>query len=68
MRMAVDKTKYRIGKTFISRTNPSDAIRRVTDAAVNHRGGYVCVSNMRMLNYAAENLEFNQLMTDSFMN
>ena len=61
-------TKYRVGKTFISRTNPEDAIARVTEAALNGQGGYICVSNMRMIQYAGEHPEYNQLMKDSFMN
>jgi N-acetylglucosaminyldiphosphoundecaprenol N-acetyl-beta-D-mannosaminyltransferase len=64
----MDTTKYRVGKTFISRTNPEDAIARVTEAALNGQGGYICVSNMRMIQYAGEHPEYNQLMKDSFMN
>lgn len=64
----MDKTKYRVGKTYISRTNPNDAIVKVTEAALNGQGGYICVSNMRMVQYAGEHPEYNQLMKDSFMN
>lgn len=64
----MDETKYRVGKTFISRTNPEDAIKRVTEAALKGQGGYICVSNMRMIQYAGEHPEYNQLMKKSFMN
>lgn len=64
----MDTTKYRVGKTFISRTNPEDAIAKVTEAALNGQGGYICVSNMRMVQYAGDHPEYNQLMKDSFMN
>ena len=64
----MDETKYRVGKTFISRTNPEDAIKRVTEAALKGQGGYICVSNMRMIQYAGEHPEYNQLMKESFMN
>lgn len=64
----MDKTKFRIGKTFISRTSPEDAIRRVTEAAVAGKGGYICVSNMRMIEYASEHPDYNELMKGSFMN
>lgn len=64
----MDKTKYKVGKTYISRTNPNDAIVNVTEAALNGQGGYICVSNMRMVQYAGEHPEYNQLMKDSFMN
>lgn len=64
----MDKTKFRIGETFISRTSPEDAIRRVTEAAVSGQGGYICVSNMRMLDFASNHPDYNILMTDSLMN
>lgn len=64
----MDKTKYKVGKTYISRTNPNDAIVKVTEAALNGNGGYICVSNMRMVQYAGEHPEYNQLMKGSFMN
>ena len=64
----MDTTKFRIGKTYISCTNPEDAINRVKDAALSGKGGYICVSNMRMVQYAGETPEYNQLMKDSFMN
>ena len=47
----MDKTKYRIHKTFISRTNPDDAIAHITEAALNGNGGYICVSNMRTVSH-----------------
>lgn len=64
----MDNTKIRIGKTYISRTNPDDAIKRVTEAATSGNGGFICVSNMRMVQYACDNPDYNQLMKDSFMN
>ena len=64
----MDKTKYRIHKTFISRTNPDDAIAHITEAALNGKGGYICVSNLRMVRYAAEDGTYRQLMEESDMN
>lgn len=64
----MDETKYRVGKTFISRTNPKDAIQHVTEAALNGQGGYICVSNMRMVRYAGKDTTYRQLMEDSYMN
>ena len=64
----MDETKYRVGKTFISRTNPKDAINRVTEAALKGQGGYICVSNMRMVRYAGKDATYRQLMEDSSMN
>ena len=64
----MDNTKFRINNSFISRTCPDDAIRRVTEAAIDGTGGYICVSNMRMVLYATKTPVYNQLMKDSFMN
>jgi len=64
----MDKTKYKVGKTYISRTNPNDAIVKVTEAALNGNGGYICVSNMRTVRYAGEDATYRQLMKESYMN
>lgn len=64
----MDNTKFRIHKTFISRTNPEDAMARITDAALNGKGGYICVSNVRMVRFAGKDGTYRQLMEESFMN
>ena len=64
----MDTSKYRITKTYISRTNSENAVKRITEAALNGEGGYVCVTNMRMVEYACETPEYNQLMMCSMMN
>lgn len=64
----MDKSKFRIHKTFISRTNPEDAMSRITDAAIKGTGGYICVSNMRTVRFAGKDEKYRQLMHDSFMN
>ena len=40
----------------------------VTDAALTGKGGFVCVSNMRMVSYACEIQEYNSIMKRSLMN
>ena len=62
------KAKFRIGRTYISVTNPTDAIQKIKNAAINGDGGYICVSNMRMIRYAGKNDEYYDLMVHSFMN
>ena len=62
------KDKYRIGKTFISTTNPSNAIARIAEAAISKTGGYVCVSNLRMVRYAGSHPDYQKLMNESLMN
>ena len=46
------KTRYKIGKVHISATNPENAKEKITKAALEGNGGYVCVSNLRMIRYA----------------
>lgn len=64
----MDTTKFRIGKTHVSRTCPKEAIDRITKAALDGDGGYICVTNMRMMEYARKTPEYNQLMENSMMN
>ena len=64
----IDKTKFSVGKTYISRTNPQDTIKRITDAALNGTGGYICVSNLRTVLLAGKDKKYRRLMRDSFMN
>lgn len=60
--------KFRIGRTFISCTNPENAINDITAAAIAGNGGYICVSNMRMIHYANKHPEYNKIMLNSMMN
>ncbi len=64
----MDKERYRIGKIHISATNQKDAAEKITQAALEKKGGYVCVSNMRMVMYADKHSEYAELMEKSFMN
>lgn len=59
---------FRVGPTRISITNPKDAIKRINEAALSGEGGYICVSNMRMVRYAGKNNEYKELMDNSIMN
>lgn len=62
------KDFFRIGSTKISETNPKDTIKKITDAALAGKGGYICVSNMRMIRFAGKNKAYMELMDGSFMN
>ena len=64
----MDQTKFSVGKTYISRTNPKDTIDKITHAAIDGTGGYICVSNFRTVLLAGKDTEYRQLMRDSFMN
>lgn len=64
----MQNTKYRIGNTYISRTNPTHAVSTITTAAKEGNGGYICVSNMRTVILAQKDVKYNALMKESFMN
>ena len=64
----MNKDRYKIGKVYITATNPKDAKERITEAALSGRGGYVCVSNLRMIRYAGGHPDYANLMGDSLMN
>ena len=60
--------RYKIGSTYISRTNPEDARSRIEKAAKEGKGGYICVSDMRMVRYAGSHKDYRKLMEGSLMN
>lgn len=64
----MNKHRFRISKIFISKTNPEDTDKVLTDAALNGTGSYVCVTNIRMIRYADNHPTYAQLMEDAFMN
>lgn len=64
----MSKTKFRVNKTFISRTNPEDTVALITEMALGGSGGYICVSNMRTVRYAGKDDKYRQLMSESIMN
>lgn len=64
----MNKYRFRIGKIHISATNPKDADAKITEAVVLGKGGYICVSNIRMIQYAGKNPSYAQIMENSFMN
>lgn len=64
--MAADR--YRIGKTYISCTNLSDAKKRIRQAVKDGCNTYVCVSNPRTVTYATKHKDYRDIMDKSFMN
>lgn len=64
----MDKMRYRIGKTFITITNPIDAQERIK-ASVDAGGGtYVCVSDPRTVDLASKDPKYREVMANSLMN
>ena len=64
----IKKDQYRIGKIHIFATNPQKAEEQMIKAALNGAGGYICVSNMRMVRHAGKDSKYADLMERSFMN
>jgi N-acetylglucosaminyldiphosphoundecaprenol N-acetyl-beta-D-mannosaminyltransferase len=60
--------RYKIGKVYISITNPHDAIIKIEKAVKNNLNTYVCVSNPRTVTYAYKNIDYQHIMDKSFMN
>lgn len=68
MKIMNNKEFFRIGRVRISATNQQDTQKKLTENAINGNGGYVCVSNMRMVRYANSHPDYAMLMEDSMMN
>ena len=66
--MTQNKNSFRIGKTHITATNPHSAISKIKEATLKGNGGYICVSNMRMIHYAGLHDDYRLLMDESLMN
>lgn len=64
----MNQERYRIGNIHISATNPKDAEEQITQEALKAEGGYICVSNVRMIRHAGKNSGYADLMEHSFMN
>ena len=60
--------KYRIGKTFISITNPIDAQERIKASVEAGGGTYVCVSDPRTVDLASKDPKYREVMANSLMN
>ncbi len=63
-----DKNRFRINNIHISNTNPKDAFEKIVEYATSGHGGYICVSNLRMVLYAGKHPEYADLMEHSLMN
>ena len=59
--------KYRIGKVYISATNPKDAKQRIEKAVKDEVNDYICVSNVRTVAYANKHEDYREVMNRAFM-
>lgn len=63
-----DIDRYRIGRVYISATNPEHAIKSIEEEANKNKACYICVTNLRMIRYAATDKAYQKLMYNSYMN
>lgn len=63
----MNKNRYRIGKVYISVTNPIDAEERITKAALEGENGIICISNMRTVVLAQKDEDYCRLMNEAWM-
>lgn len=61
------QSKYRIGKAFLSVTNPAATKESITDAVKSGLTNYVCVSNVRTVTYANKNEDYCKVMNEALM-
>lgn len=66
--MTQNKNRFRIGKTFISITNPIDAQERIKASVEAGGGTYVCVSDPRTIDIASRDPKYCAVMENSLMN
>ena len=62
------KDRFRIGKTYISCTNMTDAKSRLVQMVREGVSGYICVSNPRTVTYATKHADYREVMAGSLMN
>lgn len=60
--------RFKIGGTYISRTNLPDAKMRIAQAVKDGVKGYICVSNPRTVTYATKHKDYREVMANSYMN
>lgn len=64
----MNEDKFRLSSTFITKTNPSKAKADITEMATQKSGGYICVTNLRMVKYADNHPAYAEIMNKSAMN
>lgn len=64
----MNQERFRIGKTFITITTPTDAVERISLAVKDGMNTYVCASDPRTVDYACTHPDYCELMNNSFMN
>lgn len=66
--MEQDKSRYRVGKVFISRITPAKAVEKIEEAIRDGRKEYICISTARTVNTANNDAAYREVMANSMLN
>lgn len=66
--MEQDKSRFRVGKVFISRITPTKAVGKIEETIQEARKGYICISTARTVNTANEDAAYREVMANSMLN
>lgn len=66
--MKQDKSRFRVGKVFISRTTPAKAVEKIDEAIKEGRREYICISTARTVNSANRDAAYREVMKNSMLN
>lgn len=66
--MEQDKSRFRVGKVFISRITPTKAVGKIEETIQEARKGYICISTARTVNTANNDTAYREVMANSMLN
>lgn len=66
--MEQDKSRYRVGKVFISRITPERAVEKIETVIREGRKEYICISTARTVNTANNDADYRDVMSNSMLN
>lgn len=66
--MTQDKSRYRVGKVFISRITPAKTVEKIDEAIREGRKEYICISTARTVNDANKDEAYREVMNHSMLN
>ncbi|MGN0033248.1 MAG: WecB/TagA/CpsF family glycosyltransferase [Candidatus Limimorpha sp.] len=66
--MEQDKSRFRVGKVFISRITPDKAVEKIEEAIKEGRREYICISTARTVNTANSDAAYREVMANSMLN
>lgn len=61
------ESRYRVGKTYISRTTPTKAKAKIEEWVRIGLKGYICIANVRSVTYSNQHEDYRKIMNSSLM-